>query len=545
MQFLQSFALYKILDRFSEVPLRRILIVGLLVGLCSSLLIALINHTTQLVVKEKSVISEFFIFIPLLVCYLVLIRLNNNENTSNSEGLIYRFKMHTMGLILRADMATLKKIGEPNILMAVANDTIVISYGASQLASTIQSLSVMFFAIFYLFFISMTAGLAVLIFSVVVSVVAIKLMGAHFAMLELARDKERIANGHIAEMLAGFKEIKLHSTRAMEISADLIDFSHEAMVLKKNTLHAYLGVTAGVQTMMYVLIGCVIFIVPILSSSFNLHVVNVTTTVLAISGTMAGMVMTFSLLIQAEKAALSMNSFMDRIEIMRQQSADTHEFPIAQVNSIRLENIVQSLNGETSAPPFVVGPISYEFHAGQVYFIRGNNGSGKTSLIRILTGLSTPESGQIYVNDEAVFAAESQAYRDLFSAIFGDFHLFQRLYGLAVTDENEVNYWLEKLEIIDKVQYNEGKLTTVSSLSTGQRKRVALLVSILEKRPAIILDEWASDQDPEFRKFFYEMIIPELKALKKLVIAITHDDNYFDQADHLLLVDQGRLYANI
>jgi putative ATP-binding cassette transporter len=149
------------------------------------------------------------------------------------------------------------------------------------------------------------------------------------------------------------------------------------------------------------------------------------------------------------------------------------------------------------------------------------------------------------VNDEAVLAAESQSYRDLFSAIFGDFHLFQRLYGLAETDENEVNYWLEKLEIIDKVQFNEGKLTTVSSLSTGQRKRVALLVSILEKRPVIILDEWASDQDPEFRKFFYETIIPELKALKKLVIAITHDDNYFDQADHLLLVDQGKLYANV
>jgi putative ATP-binding cassette transporter len=106
-----------------------------------------------------------------------------------------------------------------------------------------------------------------------------------------------------------------------------------------------------------------------------------------------------------------------------------------------------------------------------------------------------------------------------------------------------VNTWLEKLEVSSKVTCQDNELNTLS-LSTGQKKRVALAVAMLEKRPVIILDEWASDQDPEFRRFFYEKIIPELRALNKLVIAITHDDNYFDRSDHLLLVDNGKLYED-
>jgi putative ATP-binding cassette transporter len=121
--------------------------------------------------------------------------------------------------------------------------------------------------------------------------------------------------------------------------------------------------------------------------------------------------------------------------------------------------------------------------------------------------------------------------------------LFKKLYGILQASDEEVNTWLEKLEVSSKVTCQDNELNTLS-LSTGQKKRVALAVAMLEKRPVIILDEWASDQDPEFRRFFYEKIIPELRALNKLVIAITHDDNYFDRSDHLLLVDNGKLYED-
>jgi putative ATP-binding cassette transporter len=157
-----------------------------------------------------------------------------------------------------------------------------------------------------------------------------------------------------------------------------------------------------------------------------------------------------------------------------------------------------------------------------------------------LTGLIAPDSGRILLNDVAIDAAYSQAYRDLFSAIYSDFHLFRKLYGMYDTTDEEVEAWMKKLELPERIQFRNHTFSDLN-LSTGQKKRIALIVSILEKRPVIILDEWASDQDPEFRKFFYEKIIPELRAMDKIVIAITHDDHYFHLADHLLMIDQGKL----
>ena len=73
---------------------------------------------------------------------------------------------------------------------------------------------------------------------------------------------------------------------------------------------------------------------------------------------------------------------------------------------------------------------------------------------------------------------------------------------------------------------------------------MALLVALLEKKQIIVLDEWAADQDPEFRKIFYTQIIPMLKKSGKTIIAITHDDQYFGVADHLLTIDAGKLITN-
>jgi len=66
----------------------------------------------------------------------------------------------------------------------------------------------------------------------------------------------------------------------------------------------------------------------------------------------------------------------------------------------------------------------------------------------------------------------------------------------------------------------------------------------LEGNDFIVLDEWAADQDPVFRKKFYTVILPRLKAEGKTIIALTHDDAYFDAADHIINLDEGRVVDN-
>jgi len=80
-----------------------------------------------------------------------------------------------------------------------------------------------------------------------------------------------------------------------------------------------------------------------------------------------------------------------------------------------------------------------------------------------------------------------------------------------------------------------------TSLSQGQRRRLALLVSYMEDRPIYVLDEWAADQDPEFRKIFYLELLPELKARGKTVVLITHDDRYFNLGDRVIKLDYGKV----
>ena len=125
--------------------------------------------------------------------------------------------------------------------------------------------------------------------------------------------------------------------------------------------------------------------------------------------------------------------------------------------------------------------------------------------------------------------------------MFTDAFVFQSLAGYSnETAQARARELLKLLQISDKLHIESGTLSTVE-LSTGQRKRLALLAAYLEDRPIYVFDEWAADQDPQFREIFYRELLPELKARGKTVIAITHDDRYFHLCDRLLHLDLGKL----
>ncbi len=173
----------------------------------------------------------------------------------------------------------------------------------------------------------------------------------------------------------------------------------------------------------------------------------------------------------------------------------------------------------------------------------GGNGSGKTSLAKLLVGLYRPEQGAILINGEPVGDANRDRYRQSFSAIFSDFHLFEQMLDAASAElDAQGNALLEKLHLQHKVQVRNGAFTT-RALSQGQRKRLALVVAYLEDRPFLVFDEWAADQDPVFKDVFYRELLPELKIKGKAVLVISHDDRYFHLADRLIRMENGQVVA--
>jgi putative ATP-binding cassette transporter len=173
----------------------------------------------------------------------------------------------------------------------------------------------------------------------------------------------------------------------------------------------------------------------------------------------------------------------------------------------------------------------------------GGNGSGKTTLALLIAGLYPPIRGIIHWNGYPIDAGNRDAYMQNFSVIFSDFYLFDELYGVDVEkNRSALDDYLQRLQLNHKVEIVNGQFSSLN-LSQGQRKRLALLVAYLEDRPFYIFDEWAADQDPEFKHLFYTELLPALKSRGKTVLVITHDDKYFYIADRCIKLDEGRISA--
>ena len=189
---------------------------------------------------------------------------------------------------------------------------------------------------------------------------------------------------------------------------------------------------------------------------------------------------------------------------------------------------------------FSVGPFNITLEAGEMVFITGGNGAGKSTFLKLFTGLYRPDGGRILLDGKLLDQRRQGAYRSLIAAVFTDYHLFRRLYGLPAADLSAL---LRTMEIDHKVSLT-GRDFDSLEFSAGQKKRVALIVALLEDRPIIVLDEWAADQDPIFRRKFYEELLPAFKAMGKTVVAVTHDDRYFHLADRRLHMEEGRFSSS-
>jgi putative ATP-binding cassette transporter len=241
---------------------------------------------------------------------------------------------------------------------------------------------------------------------------------------------------------------------------------------------------------------------------------------------------------QAQMAVKIVRELMDKLA----QSSDIAIVETSAVDpwsQIAFETVSYRYDSGDPDSSFCIGPMDFSLTAGEVIFVTGGNGSGKTTFIKVLAGLYYPQAGTILVDGLPVTLAVIDSYRQRFSSVFFDFHLFDQLYGMSDVDEKAALH-LKHLKLDHKVNVDHGKLST-TNLSQGQRKRLALLTAYLEDRPIYIFDEWAADQDLEFREFFYYEIIPGLKRRNKTVIVISHDERYFHLADRIIKLELGQI----
>jgi putative ATP-binding cassette transporter len=240
---------------------------------------------------------------------------------------------------------------------------------------------------------------------------------------------------------------------------------------------------------------------------------------------------------------------LDKVEAMgislakesAQDEAMTMAKPERSWEKLELIGVTHSYHQEQENSSFILGPLNLAFHAGEIVFMAGGNGSGKTTFAKLLTGLYVPEDGEIKLDGLKITDDTRESYRQHFSAIFSDFYLFESLLGLESPNlDDQAQDYLGQLQLNHKVKVENGKFST-TALSQGQRKRLALLTTYLEDRPFYVFDEWAADQDPLFKDIFYNQLLPGLKAKGKTVLVISHDSSYYYLADRIIKLEYGKL----
>jgi putative ATP-binding cassette transporter len=545
--------LYQFIARESPSDLKRIIAISFFVGLANMGLIALINQAAADVSAGESVTLQFFLFAIMLTTFLVITNIANRENIRSTQNLINKFKMRIMREVFQSDLAKIDEIGRAEILQILARDSQTVSQSVMIMVSACQSIATLAFLTLYMATISLTAFFIILIASVLIFIAGVSALRNVTDELGTVWKRETVLNEMFSDFLNGYKEIKMHSDRAYDISHDMVEEARETTNVKVRVLIFIANFFNYLQVLLYVVVGLMVFVVPIIATDFSDSVMQAATTSLFLTASLTGIIQSIPNLSQSNAAARALTQLEERLLYRdRDQNNNTREV-FGELESIRIENIkYQYSNGQTKVKSvgsrvdnqkFGLGPISYEFEAGKVYFVRGNNGSGKTTLIRILVGLAQPDEGEIYLNGVPISLPATSDYRNLFSVVFTDFHLFKKLYGLSDVTPTEIDHLIELFQMEKKVSVTDGVFSNLK-FSTGQKKRLALIVALLEKRQVIILDEWAADQDPEFRHLFYEKIIPMFRAMGKTVIAITHDDQYYQSADHLLQLVNGQLVSS-
>lgn len=358
--------------------------------------------------------------------------------------------------------------------------------------------------------------------------------------LKEAREAEDVMLSHYRTLTDGAKELKLHSRRRAHFVDELLA-SASANLRDRHTsgLMYFLAAHTWTQLLFFSAIGAALFGMRAFGST---------------GGSAAAFVLTLIYLFTPLTGVVGLvpNLAGALVALRKIASLDLDEpapvlVPVPAKDNgawrqLSLRNIVFSYRDQ--ADQFVLGPIDLEVAAGEIVFIVGGNGSGKSTFARVLTGLYPADSGQILVNGKPVHASDLPAYRENFSAIFADFWLFDHLLGhedQQELDQQAVEY-LKLFELTDKLHISNAQFST-TALSTGQRKRLALLSAMLDPRPIYLFDEWAADQDPRFRDIFYKELLPLLRDQGKGIIVISHDERYFSEGDRILRLDRGQLVA--
>jgi len=492
--------------------------------------------------RDRTGWLDLLVFLALVLASLGLSRLVSSWFVRNIEGSLHALKLRVVDRILATDLARIERIGGAEIFDRLGQNLSIFTLASAQTGGIVQSLCIFVCSLVYLAFIS-PGAFALL--------VPLQLLG-----VVVYRARQRVVEGmlhawedarvrfleRLLGLIRGAKELKLSRARARSVQQQFEETSLEVRDLSVQVNAIWDDNILFLTVNLYLLVAAVPFVLPAYVELSSAELVEVVVAMMFSWGSARTGLTAYSSFVEARSALARVEELEASLAAAPDDDSLDPGEPVEPWPGAPARIEARGLEYEYAAPPgeqpFHVGPIELTIEPGEVVFIVGGNGAGKSTLLKLLTGLYEPTHGLLRAGGVAVSRHNAAAFRETISVIFSDFHLFARAYGLLDADPSRVRELLAAAQIDHKTSFARGRFGK-RNLSTGQRKRLAMVVAQLEDRPIMVLDEWAADQDPEFRRHFYEELLPAFKQRGKTVIAVSHDDRYFHCADRVVTMDYG------
>jgi putative ATP-binding cassette transporter len=498
----------------------------------------IINHVIS---GDKGFLEDYMgiVFVCIVVyTYLLNIIFQKKINKYSFE-MLYDNEKKIFDKILQTPLLTLEKLGSQRFYTTI-EDLRIFSSFPEIVTHTVNSLLMVLLCIMYMFTLSVASAVVVIILIIAIAGIYFYVMSTMSQKVATLRKFNENYYNYVQDVIKGFKDFKLGPQRRKNLMNKYLSPNREnARELDYKINYVFLSINLISQYGLYLVIGAILFLLP----KFKLLNIEDSTSyvviLLFISGPINNLINMQNMYTRLLVANRRINKFLKDFAATEGEnnfpSTSVEEFESLEFNAVSF-----AYGTETLEKSFSLGPVNISIEKGETIFIIGGNGSGKSTFINILTGLYQPTDGSILLNGQDI-DKENIKMQDLIAAVFTENHIFSQNYDNYSLQDNIQYQDLLKVMELDKIIIDDREESARRQFSKGQSKRMSMIFALLENKPILVLDEWAADQDPYFRNFFYEKLLPKLKKEGKTIIAVTHDDAYFKHADRILKFDYGQI----
>ncbi|MGP0067610.1 MAG: cyclic peptide export ABC transporter [Isosphaeraceae bacterium] len=460
------------------------------------------------------------------------------------QGAVAKLGLHIVRRTLALPLREFETIDTSALLAALTEDIVLIANAMVGVPHLCINVPIVIACLAYIGWLSPTIFACGVSFAALAIAAYVVLSARGVEQLRRAREHQGVLVGHFRTLIGGFRELKLHRGRRGSYLAESVEPAMDSV--RRHMVRGLSGFAFAEgwsQLAFFGFIGVLLFAIPRFEPIGRSTLVSAVLVVLYLMTPLDTILTWLPIVGRARASLLKVQSLIPALERHR-DAAEGRPDPVRSLafdDSISLEAATFGYRDGHDDAGFVLGPVDLTLRRGEIVILAGGNGSGKTTLVKLISGLYAPEAGILRLDGRALGDEDREGYRQLVSVVFADGHLFPDLLGLGRDGiEAKAREGLENLGLAGHVSIRERSFST-TDLSQGQRRRLALLGACLEDRPIFILDEWAANQDPSFKQFFYERLLPDLRAMGKALLVISHDEGYFDIADRIVRLQDGRL----